>query len=305
MYDLIIIGAGPAGLTASIYASRYGLKHAIVGTVIGGTALEACEVCNFPTEIKIKGYEISQKMQLHAEILLGKKIIPDTVVSVKEERKIFYIQLLSGKLLKTKTILLATGTNRRHLNVPGEKEFLGKGVSYCAACDAMFFKNKTVAVIGGSDSATTAAITLSQICKQVFLIYRKKELRGETAWIEAVKKTSNITVIYQTNVTEIKGSASVDFLLLDKPFQKSNQLKVNGVFIEIGSVPNTTLLANLNVKTDSNSYIVVNNQQQTSHKGIWAAGDCTTASDTFKQIITACAEGTIAVFNIFKALKKT
>lgn len=304
MQDLIIIGAGPAGLSASIYASRYGLPHEIIGSVPGGIVNEAAHVCNFPTELEIKGFELAQKIQAHAEHLLGEKIRIDTVIDLKKEKDHFTIQLQSGQKHQSKTILIATGTKRRHLDVPGEKEFLGKGVSYCATCDAMFFKNKIVAVIGGSDAANTAALTLAHVCKKVYIIYRRGQLRGETAWIEAVKKEPKITVIYNTNITTIKGSNTVEAVTLDKPYKNSTELAVDGVFIEIGAVPNTILFKNLAVKTTEEGLIIVNEKQQTSIPGIWAAGDCTTGSNRFRQVITACAEGAIAVFNIFQALKK-
>jgi len=305
IYDLIIIGAGPAGLTASIYASRYKINHLVIGYALGGLAFDAHKICNFPTEVEISGAELTRRMQNHMEHL-GGKLLLDEVRDIKrdDDGRFRIITQNNQEEFLTKTIVLAIGTKHRRLNLPEEEKFLGKGISYCATCDAMFYRDKVVAVYGGSDSANTASIYLSQVAKKVYQIYRRDKLRGDPSWIEQVLKNEKIEVIYNRRIVGLKGENKLEKIILDNEYQRKKEIEVDGLFIEIGTVPDDKLIKKLNLETDENGYIKVKNDQQTSQEGVWAAGDITNNSNNFRQIITACSEGAIAVNSIFDYLNK-
>lgn len=303
LYDIAIIGTGAAGYTASVYASRYKLKNIVIGEIVGGQTAQAHLVQNFPTYKEIPGGELMAKMKEHTEAY-GAEIVFDRVTKINGEYCEFELSTSTDKKFRARTIILATGTKRRHLNIPGEDQFFGKGVTYCATCDAVFYKDKVAAVVGGSDAANTASLYLATLAKQVYQIYRKDKLRGEPAWSEKVVDTKNITVIYNTNVVEAAGSNKLESVKLDTPFEGSDTLAVDGLFIEIGSEPDTTLMEQLNIKMDEGNYIKVGEDQTTSVTGVWAAGDITTGSNRFQQTITAAAEGAIAAENIFTTLQK-
>ena len=302
-YSLIVIGTGPAGLTASIYASRYKIDHLVVGESLGGLAFEAHKVCNFPTEKEISGMEIVKKMQKHAESL-DAPLVMDKIVDVDQEKEVFKVSTQGGKKFLAKALLLAVGTEHRRLNLPDEKRFIGKGVSYCATCDAMFYRDKTVAVVGGANSANTASLYLAEIAKKVYQIYRKDKLRGDVIWINQITKNEKIEVIYNTKVVALKGKEKLEKITLSTSYQGKKEINIDGLFIEIGSVPKKTLIEKLSLATDKEGYLKVSSGQKTSRAGIWAAGDVTTASNNFHQILTACSEGAIASASIFKSLQK-
>ncbi len=303
LFDLAIIGSGPAGLSASVYASRYGIKNVVIGGIAGGLTTQTHEIGNWLGTEKITGFEFAMKASAHAESYGTKNIV--ALVDAIESKDEKYILLLSnGEKLEAKAILLAMGTKHRRLGVVGEKEFTGKGVSYCATCDGFFYRGKTVAVVGGNDSAAGAAVYLGDIAEKVFVIYRGEKIRCESFWATALEKNPKIEILYNTNVKEIKGEGKVQELLLDSPFNNSDTLKVDGVFVEIGSDPNVELVKNLEIETDENGYLKIDPSGKTSRKGIWAAGDITTGSDKFKQIVTAAAEGAVAAHSIHGYLKR-
>jgi len=306
MNDLIIIGAGPAGLAASIYASRFALSHIVIGSVIGGQIGETHLIDNYPGIEDKSGLEFVQKWEKHAK-KYGVKILPTQVRSIKKSSNFstfFELGLENGEKLKAKTILLATGTKKRKLNILGEDNFIGKGVSYCATFDGFFYKNKIVGVIGGSDSAAVAALYLVDIAQKVYLIYRKNQLRCEPYWIKLIEKNNKIKVIYETNVIELKGKEKLQKVMLDKPYQNKKELNLEGLFIEAGSVPAFDYAKGLGIDMDKDGYIKIKKDGVTSVSGIWAAGDITDGSDKFCQVITAAAEGVIAVRKISQWLKK-
>ncbi len=303
-YPLVIIGTGPSGLTASIYASRYRIKNLVIGESLGGLSFEAHKIGNFPTEIEISGMDLAGKMQKHVESL-GASILTDRVIAINESpNNEFKIITQNGKTFLTQAILLATGTKHRKMNLLDEDKFVGHGISYCATCDAIFYRDKIVAVVGGSDSANTAALYLAEIAKKVYQIYRRGELRGETLWIEKVLKNPKIEVIYNTQVNGLRGSKKLEKIVLDQPYQNKQELAIDGLFIEIGVLPEKGLIDSLNLETNSQGYIKVSEDQKTNQPGIWSAGDITTASNNFHQIITACSEGAIAIESIFKFLQQ-
>ncbi len=302
MFDLIIIGAGPAGLTASIYASRYRLKHLVIGKEVGGIATETSEIGNYPGFPMITGPELMQKFSEHAKSL-GTEILTEEVVKLRKIENGFEVETASGSTFQTKSIILAVGLKRRRLNVPGESEFTGRGVSYCATCDAWFYKDKTVCVIGGSDSAAVAALTLAQFAKKVYIIYRRDKMRCEPIWMEKIEENDKIEIVYNTNVTEIIGKDKVEAVRLDNPYKGSDLLKLDGVFVEIGFVPGLELASELGIETNEKGYIKIDAHGATNVPGVFAAGDITTGSDDLRQIITAAAEGAIASYSAFKYVK--
>ncbi len=302
-YDLCIIGNGPAGLSAAVYASRYKIKQLLIGDLPGGLMTSSHKICNFPSEIEISGMDLTKKMTNQIEALNVQQKKFSRVNKIKKSGSFFELTLSNGEIINSKTILLATGTKHRHLDLPNEEQFVGKGVSYCATCDAFFYEDKIVAVIGGSDSANTAALYLAYIAKKVYQIYRGNELRGDLTWIDQVKSNKKIEIIYNTNVIDIIGEKQVLGIQLDKAFNGKDNLDIDGMFIEVGSKPDNELINQLQLKVDDSGYIKTNQNQTTSFEGVWAAGDITTGSDNFRQIITACSEGSIAAQSIYKYLQ--
>lgn len=298
MYDLVIIGAGPAGLSASIYGARYKMNAVTIGKLHGGTITEAHLVENYPGVGEISGMELGQKMLEQAKSL-GAEVIADSIQKIEKQNKFFVLHTQSIKY-ETKRILLAMGAERNKLKTKGEEEFLGKGVAYCATCDGPFFKGKTVSVVGGANAAVTAAIYMGDIAKKVYLIYRGPELKAEPAWIEQLNAKKNIEVIYNANIEEIAGTNKVESIKLDN----GNTIALDGVFIEIGSTPNKALINDLNLKTDTRGYIVVDAEMKTSAEGVWAAGDITAGEFKLRQVVTATAEGALAVYSTYLDTKK-
>lgn len=303
MYDLIIIGAGPAGLTASIYASRYKINHIVVGEIPGGLISQAHNVCNFPTYKEISGFELMEKMKDHAEGLGGQIMSMEKISKIKKENDIFQLETESGKTLASKSVLLATGTKYRKLGLADEARLLGRGVAYCATCDAMFFKDKTVAVIGGGNSAMTSALYLSEVAQKVYLIVRGDKLKGEMVWADNILANKKIEVLFETNVLKLNGENKLESIELDKEVAGSKTLTLDGFFIEIGTEADTTLSDMLGVELDR-GYIIVDSRQKTNVEGLWSAGDITTGSGLFRQVITACSEGAVATHEIFSYLQK-
>ncbi len=292
MKDLIIIGTGPAGLSASIYASRYNLNTLLLGAELGGCMNESYNIENYPGFSAISGFDLGQKMKEHAE-KLGGKIKQEKVIELKKVAGIFKVTTSAGEY-ETKRVLLATGTVFRKLGIPGEDELSGHGVSYCATCDGPFFKEKRVAVVGGGNSALNAALLLSRYAKEVVIFYRAEKPSAIPRYIDAVNKKENITLVSKTNLTEIKGDQKVEKIVLDNDWKDSSEHQFDGIFIEVGSRPDDAIFKNLNLDKDQMGYIVVEADQATNVEGIFAAGDITTNSNGYRQIITACSEGAIA-----------
>ncbi len=295
-YDLVIIGAGPAGLTASVYASRYGIDHIVIGSKVGGEIFGWHEIGNFPAFNLIKGVELAEKIKNQVENF-GVVILEDTVVNVSRDSN-FKIQTFSRGIIEAKTVLLATGTKAKRLNIEGEKEFAGKGVSYCVHCDGAFFKNKNVAVVGGGDSAITAALYLTDIAKKVYVINRSDKLKAEKIWQEKLDAKDNAEILFKVDVAKITGQDVLKKIILTN----GRQIELDGLFIEIGSTPELSLLNRIGIQKDEKGYIQISKDGATNVKGIWAAGDITDGSNNFRQIITACAEGAVAVNSIYSYL---
>ncbi|MDP2906856.1 MAG: FAD-dependent oxidoreductase [Nanoarchaeota archaeon] len=294
VYDTIIIGAGPAGMTAAIYAIRYQLKVLIISKDIGGVANLAHKIENWPGIVSITGPDLMQNFKIHLEAL-GVKIIQEEVVKLAEG---FEVSTSGGKTFKSKTLILALGTVRRKLNIPGEDEFIGKGVSYCFTCDGPMFRDKIVCVVGGSNSAAMAALLLAEYAKKVYLIYRKEALRADPILIERVNKNKKIQAMYNTEITKILGTKFVEKIVLNN----GKEMPMEGIFIEAGGIPSTDLAKELGVKLNEHSSITVDDNMQTNIPGVYAAGDIT--NTPLDQVVTACADGAKAAYSVFNYFKQ-
>lgn len=305
MKDLIIIGSGAAGLTASIYASRYKLNHLIIGKVPGGQMVDAHVVQNYPGFESISGTELTEKFIKHLgsyKVTLTEEII----TTLKKSAGGFEVINDGGKTYHGKTLILAMGARHRSLNVPGEAQFLGKGVSYCATCDAPLFKDKTVAVVGGGDSAATAALHLSLYASKVYLIHRRDTLRAEPAWQERLKAADKIELVLKRQVSVISGNQFVESIKLNEPYGGKSELDVGGVFIEIGLVPAASLAKQIEVEVDKEGYIIVGPDMSTNTSGVFAAGDICALSGAlhFRQIVTSAAQGASAAAGVYQYLNQ-
>lgn len=302
-YPLIIIGGGPAGLTAGIYAGRSQIKTLLIAEQPGGMISYAHRVQNFPSHQEISGLELANRMIEQAqhwqtEILIGR------VGQISRKDDGFLITTDQGEDYQAEAILLALGTEKKKLGLPDEDKFLGKGVSYCALCDGNFFKNKRVAVGGGGDAAVTMALYLAEIAEEVFLISLLPELDCSPSWYQAVTKQNKIKLICDNQVTELIGSEKLTAIKLKKPYQGQAELPIEGLFVEIGSAPSSTLTEPLGLELDSEGFVRVEANGRTSQPGIWAAGDITGSSNKLRQAVTACAEGAIAADDIYRYFKQ-
>ncbi|MFH0814863.1 MAG: FAD-dependent oxidoreductase [Candidatus Falkowbacteria bacterium] len=302
LYDILIIGAGPAGYTASIYASRYGLKNIVIGATLGGYAAENHKVCNYPSEKEISGKDLMQKFYDHAASY-GAPIVNEEVVAIKKDAENFIAKTMSGTEYMGRAMILAIGTKPRKLNVVGEDRLLGRGISYCFTCDGFFFKNKVVAVIGSGNSGHTASIYLSRIAKKVYQIVRGNELKGEIELIDEVKNNPNIELIFNTNIKEAIGEQKLEKIKLAKEVSGSMEVVVDGLFIEIGTKPVIGVFKDFKLRKNRDGFIKVNADQSTNVSGVWAAGDITTGSNGLRQIVTACSEGAVAATSVSRHLK--
>jgi thioredoxin reductase (NADPH) len=297
--DLLILGGGIAGLTAGIYGARYALKVAVIANSFGGTGNLAGHIENWPG-FEGAGSDLMRQITEQAK-RHGVNLLECEIKKVWKEKDKFFAET-NGKIISGKAVIFALGMQNRKLNIKGEEEFLGKGVSYCATCDGMFFKNKKIAIIGGADSAAKAAIYLSDIASKVYIIYRKGEMRCEPVVLEKIKQKPNVEIHYFSNPGEIIGDKKVKALkLLKEEGQQEMALEVDGVFIEIGATPTTELVKELGVTTDETEYIKVDREYKTNVPGVFAAGDNTDTK--FKQLIVAAGAGAIAAKSAFDFIK--
>ncbi len=295
--DAAIIGSGMAGLTAAIYCRRYMLETMVFARELGGIITESALVENWPGEKAISGVELMEKVRAHAEGL-GARFVFGEVKGVTGRVGDFAVALSDGTVEKATAVILAAGSRRRTLGVPGEAEFAGRGVSYCATCDAFFFREKTVAVVGGSDSAAASAELLSRMAEKVYILYRREHLRAEPIRVQRLEAAENVEIRYRATVAEILGEDTVTSVRLTD----GKTLAVDGVFVEIGFEPANKLAGSLGIKLDEAGFIEVDEGCRTSVPGIYAAGDVTTGTNRMRQLVTAAAEGAIAAESLFEDL---
>ncbi len=297
-YEVIIVGAGPAGLTAALYCARSGLKTAVVSKDIGGTTNSILELENWPG---YSGPGSKLMMQFYSQVKKYEvDFIMDEVKKISKEKKEFLIETKKDNYL-SKTIILSTGTSRRKLNILGEEKFLGKGVSYCVTCDAFFFKGKIAAVIGGSDCAAVSALALSDLAKKVYVIYRGEKLRCEDINSKRLENKENVEIIYNAIPKKVEGSQKVEKLIYEQN-KVQKEIALEGIFVEIGAIPLTEMAEKLNLDLDSEKYIIVDENMKTSVEGIFACGDCT--NQRLKQVVVASGQGAIAAKNAYDFLRK-
>lgn len=300
MYDCIIVGAGPAGLTAAIYLARAAYRVLLVEALgVGGQVARTHEIDNFPGYPEgIAGVDLAYHMQQQAE-RFGAELSYDEVVSVDKQGKGFLVTT-STKHYHSHTVIIASGCSPRKLNVSGEERLYGKGVSYCAICDGAFYRGKRVAVIGGGDSAVKESIYLANLVSEVILIHRRQELRAEPYLVERAKKLANLRFLWNQRVTEILGNQRVSGLRLeDVSTQTCQILHADGVFIYIGMVPNTGFLSHLKLTT-KHGYLVTDERMVTSVPGLFAVGDV--RHKALRQITTAVGDGATAAHSVMDYL---
>lgn len=294
MYDTIILGSGPAGLSAAVYAKRSQFNFVVVEKDYQGTGqiVESECVDNYLGLNGENGYDLGEKFRKHA-VELGVEFLNGEAVGIVPEKDFYKIQFSNKKTLETKTVIYATGAAHRKLNIKGESEFTGKGVSYCAVCDGAFYRGKTVAVVGGGDTALGDALLLSKIAAKVYLIHRRDEFRANKTLQQKVIVTQNIECVLNTVPNEIIGDKKVSKIkLLQNNEEKS--ISVDGVFVAVGSVPNSKLLNGI-AELDKNGYVIADENGITTAKGIFVAGDVRTKQ--LRQVVTAVSDGANCVFS--------
>lgn len=297
MYDLIIIGGGPGGLSAALYASRSKLKTLVIeGTIEGGQIAGTADVENYPGIIKIDGMELGQVMKEQCENF-GSEFIYETVEKVDLEGTVKKVTA-GDKVYESKTVIVATGAKPREMGVPGEKEFQGRGVSYCATCDAAFYQDLPVYVIGGGDSAVDEALFISKFASTVYIVHRRDELRASKNLQDRAMNTPNIKFIWDTVVEEVKGDKIVKELVLKNKKTGevttiSSDKELFGIFVFIGNIAQTELFKD--TLTLKDGYIVTNEEMETNIEGVYAIGDV--RSKKIRQVVTAASDGAIAAIN--------
>jgi thioredoxin reductase (NADPH) len=297
IYDVVIIGAGVAGFAAAMYAGRFMMKTLVIGETPGGTIILTDVTENYPGFKRLTGMELADKIREHA-MEYGVKLIEDRVLKVEREGGECFKVETSENSYRGKTVIFATGTKARKLNVPGEEKFSNKGVHYCALCDGFFYKEKVIGVVGGSDSAAKEALLLSQYGRKVYIIYRGKKIHPEPINQKRVEENPKIEVINNTQVLEMKGKDRLEALILNKPYEGNKELPIDAVFITIGHIPLSQLAVNIGVETNSKGEIKIDRLSKTNVPGVYAAGDVT--DSIFKQAITGVAEGVTAAYSAYQ-----
>ena len=306
-YDFLIIGAGGVGLAAAMYSARLGLKTLVLGTIsgteapVGGVITTTHVVENYPGFITLTGEDLAKKLEDHARSYDLVDIKVEKAIDVKKLKSCFIVKTEKGEY-KTKTILFATGTKWKTLNIPGSKEFENKGVSYCALCDAPLYKNKILGLVGGSDSAAKDAMVLTEHAEKVYIIYRGDQIHPEPINMDRVNQNKKIEIINNTNILKIKGSQFIEEVIFDKSYKKSKEFKLQGLFIAIGHIVLSDLAQPLKLKLNKKGEIMTDKEAKTNIPGVFAAGDV--ADTPFKQLITGVAEGCIAAYSAYEHITK-
>ncbi|MCK5319896.1 thioredoxin-disulfide reductase [Candidatus Parcubacteria bacterium] len=300
MFDTIIIGAGPAGFTAGIYAARREMKTMIIAKEPGGQVALASEIENYPGFKSIESYDLITKMQDQVKAL-GVEIKIDEVKKIEKQNDDSFVLYTAKEKYQSKTIIIAMGLSPRRLAIPGENEFNGKGVSYCANCDGPFYKDKTVAIVGGGNAALDAAEIMSKIAKKVYLIHRREEFKGFEVLLDKVKRKENIEFLLNIEIKEIIGKEKVEKIkIYNNKINKEKEITLDGVFVEVGRIAHTDLVAGF-VERDKADQIIVKSNCDTKTPGIFAAGDVVVGD--FKQITIAMGQATIAALAAYQYLQ--
>lgn len=306
MRDLVIIGSGPAGLSAAVYAKRAKLDVVVIEKAgySGGQIVSTEQVDNYLGLPEIDGFTLGSKFREHADMLetefIDAEVTKIEEIADTEGKKVYKVMLDEGEAIETKTIIAATGASHRKLGAEGEKEFTGTGVSYCATCDGAFFKKKITAVVGGGDVALEDALYLSSLCEKVYLIHRRDEFRAAVNIQQKVKETSNIELLPFYEIKEIKGDKKVSSIkLVQNKTGEEKELEVSGVFVAVGMEPVTDIFKE-HVELDKTGYIKAGEDCKTSTDGIFAAGDIRTKP--LRQVVTAVADGATAVQSVERYL---
>lgn len=302
-WDLIIIGAGAAGLAAGIYGARSGLKTLVLEEkMAGGTTLDAPLVENYPGFQNISGVELAQKMAVHCR---------STGVTIREFEKVLSLDLKGEKkIVKTnkttyeaKAVIIASGSHYREVGVPGEKEFRGRGVSYCGICDGPLFKDKRVIVVGGGNSAIMTTLYMAELASEAKIAHRRDAFHAEEALVRALEAEKNVEILWNTEVKEIRGEKLVNkVIIFNKKTGETKELLVDGVFVQIGEAPNSQLAKEAGVEVDEDGYIIVDIRQRTSIAGVYAAGDVT--NHPVKQVGTAVGQGITAALEAYGYIRR-
>lgn len=295
MYDVIIIGGGIAGMTSAIYTTRRALKTLILTADIGGQMSKNPEIGNWPGEESVNGSELSLKIKAQVE-KLGAEINYELVNKIEKKDKTFLVKTMAGEY-EAKAVILAFGKVPRRLNIPGEEELVGRGVSYCVTCDGPFFKDKNVVIVGGGNSALDAAHLMSKIAKNIYLVHRNEEFRGDEYLVNKVKKDPNIESIMNANITKINGEDKVKSAELDN----GKVIETDAVFIEVGYIVNEALIKDF-IKRDEKGQVVTDLKQMTSVPGLFAAGDL--ADSLYQQLVIAAGEGASAALSAYHYIEE-
>ncbi len=306
-YDVVIVGGGPAGLSAALYAARFLLKTVVIAEEVGGQLNLTDAVDDYPALGRVKASDLVRRFRSHAEDLFGVEVYER--IRVERFEKVddvwFRVTGTRGLDVYAKTIIMAVGSRRRKLNVPGESEYSGKGVSYCSVCDAPFFAGKdAVVVVGGGDAAFEGAILLSGYVKKVYLVHRRRGFRAKPFYVEMARRKPNIEFVLDSVVSEIRGDGSrvTSVVVRNKVTGEEREIPVDGIFIEIGFEPPREWFQSLGLETDDAGYIRVDEWMRTSVPGVFAAGDCTSMWRGFRQVVTAAAMGAVAAYSAYNYL---
>lgn len=297
MLDVLIIGSGPAGLSAAIYTKRASLNVLVVEKMYYGTGqvAESSQVDNYLGFAGINGYELGMKFREHA-VQLGVEFKSSEAESFEKTEVSWKVLFKNGEVIETKTVIYAAGARHRHLGVEGEEAFSGKGVSYCATCDGAFFKKKVTVVVGGGNTAMDDALYLSELCSKVYLVHRRKEFRGSAKTLEKIRGKDNIEVVIEAKVAKIIGESSVTEVVLED----GRRIQTDAVFIAVGMEPQSEEIKGV-VKLDSYGYVVADETGKTSAEGFFVAGDVRTK--VFRQLVTAVSDGANAANSVTEYLR--
>ena len=301
VYDVIIIGGGPAGMTSAIYSCRRNMKTLLIEKAgLGGRMSLAGEIENYPGIEKVSGMELAERMRKQVENF-GTEIRTEEVIGMNLQGEVKNVTTKENKY-ESSAVIIATGSEHRKLDVRGEREFTGRGVSYCATCDAPFFKDRVVAVVGGGNSAVSEALHLVDVARRVYLIHRREEFRAEDAKVKDLFSMENVEPVLNTTVEEIQGDKFVNRIRIrNTESGEEGLLDVDGIFIAIGYIPETSIARSAGVSVDNNNFIIVDKEQKTNIAGVFAAGDCTGG---LMQVSTAVGEGSVAAISSCKYVKE-